>query len=77
MSRIARKVIDKRLLKLIGKYLRAGVMIEGVLHATTEGTPQGGQAVRFLHCLPTSCWMTWTRSWNIAVCRSCVMRMTS
>jgi RNA-directed DNA polymerase len=42
MSRIARKVIDKRLLKLIGKYLRAGVMIEGVLHATTEGTPQGG-----------------------------------
>jgi RNA-directed DNA polymerase len=80
MSRIARKVIDKRLLKLIGKYLRAGVMIEGVLHATTEGTRAPtrsvGQAVRFLHCWPTSCWMIWTRSWNIAVCRSCVMRMT-
>ena len=42
MSRIARKVCDKRLLSLIGKYLRAGVMVEGVLHATTEGTPQGG-----------------------------------
>jgi RNA-directed DNA polymerase len=42
MSRIARKVIDKRLLGLIGKYLRAGVVVEGVLHATTEGTPQGG-----------------------------------
>jgi RNA-directed DNA polymerase len=42
MSRIARKVIDKRVLGLIGKYLRAGVVVEGVLHATTEGTPQGG-----------------------------------
>jgi len=42
MSRIARKVIDKRVLSLIGRYLRAGVMVEGALHATTEGTPQGG-----------------------------------
>ena len=42
MSRIARKVSDRRLLSVIGKYLRAGVMVEGVLHATTEGTPQGG-----------------------------------
>jgi len=42
MSRIARKVTDKRVLGLIGKYLRAGVVVEGVLHATTEGTPQGG-----------------------------------
>ncbi|MGZ0166053.1 MAG: reverse transcriptase domain-containing protein, partial [Planctomycetales bacterium] len=30
MSRIARKVIDKRLLGLIGQYLRAGVVVEGV-----------------------------------------------
>ena len=30
------------MLGLIGKYLRAGVVVEGVLHATTEGTPQGG-----------------------------------
>lgn len=42
MSRIARKVCDPRLLRLIGQYLRAGVMVEGVLHSTTEGTPQGG-----------------------------------
>ena len=42
MSRLRRKVSDKRLLKLIGRYLRAGVMVEGVLHASTEGTPQGG-----------------------------------
>jgi len=42
MSRVARKVRDKRLLKLIGRYLRAGVMVEGVLQSSPEGTPQGG-----------------------------------
>ena len=42
MNRIARKVIDKRLLSLIGEYLRSGVIVESVLHTTTEGTPQGG-----------------------------------
>lgn len=42
MNRVARKVRDKRLLKLIGRYLRAGVMVEGVLQSSPEGTPQGG-----------------------------------
>ncbi len=42
MSRVSRKVHDKRLLKLIGRYLRAGVMVEGVLQPTPEGSPQGG-----------------------------------
>ena len=42
MSRVARKVRDKRLLKLISRYLRAGVMVEGVLQSSPEGTPQGG-----------------------------------
>ena len=36
------KVHDRRLLRLIGRYLRAGVMVEGVLQPTTEGAPQGG-----------------------------------
>jgi RNA-directed DNA polymerase len=35
-------VSDKRLLKLIGRYLRAGVMVAGVWQSSTEGTPQGG-----------------------------------
>ena len=42
MSCVSRKVHDKRLLKLIGRYLRAGVMVEGVLQPTPEGSPQGG-----------------------------------
>lgn len=42
MNRVSRKVHDKRLLRLIGRYLRAGVMVEGVLQPTSEGAPQGG-----------------------------------
>jgi RNA-directed DNA polymerase len=42
MARVARRVKDKRLLRLIGRYLKAGVMIEGVINAHEEGTPQGG-----------------------------------
>lgn len=42
MARVSRKVHDKMLLQLIGRYLRAGVMVDGVFQATTEGTPQGG-----------------------------------
>lgn len=42
MTRVARRVSDKRLLRLIGRYLRAGVMVEGVLQPTEQGTPQGG-----------------------------------
>ena len=42
MVRVARKVQDRRLLKLIGRYLRAGVMIETELHPSIEGTMQGG-----------------------------------
>ena len=42
MSRVARKVKDGRVLKLIRRYLEAGMMSEGVVSARTEGTPQGG-----------------------------------
>ncbi len=42
MSRLARRIRDKRVLRLIGKYLRAGVQIEGRLQPTVEGVPQGG-----------------------------------
>jgi RNA-directed DNA polymerase len=42
MSRIARRIGDKRVLKLIRQYLQAGILLDGVISARSEGTPQGG-----------------------------------
>jgi RNA-directed DNA polymerase len=41
MSRIARKVKDKRLLRIIRRYLQAGLMQDGLVSQRVEGTPQG------------------------------------
>jgi group II intron reverse transcriptase/maturase len=41
MARVTRKVGDRRLLRLIRRYLEAGVMVEGVKQPSAEGTPQG------------------------------------
>ena len=42
MNRVSKWVDDKRVLALIGKYLRAGVSINGQIAATSRGVPQGG-----------------------------------
>jgi RNA-directed DNA polymerase len=42
MSKLAKRIGDKRVLKLIRMYLESGVMINGVKVSTEEGTPQGG-----------------------------------
>jgi RNA-directed DNA polymerase len=42
MSRVARKVKDKRVLRLIRRYLQAGIMEGGVVSQPEKGTPQGG-----------------------------------
>ena len=42
MDRIARRVSDGRVLKLIRRYLKAGLMDNGVISQRQEGTPQGG-----------------------------------
>jgi RNA-directed DNA polymerase len=42
MSRVAKRIGDKRLLKLIRSFLTAGVLENGLVGATDEGTPQGG-----------------------------------
>ncbi len=42
MARLKQDIADKRVLKLINEYLKAGVMENGVVMETREGTPQGG-----------------------------------
>ncbi len=42
MNRVSKKICDKRVLRLIGKYLRAGVMVQGRLQEAPLGVPQGG-----------------------------------
>ena len=42
MSRLAKRITDKRMLRLIRRYLEAGVMLNGVAVQRWEGTPQGG-----------------------------------
>lgn len=42
MDRLSKRILDKRLLKLIRSYLRAGILVHGVRMEREEGTPQGG-----------------------------------
>jgi RNA-directed DNA polymerase len=42
MDRLERKVKDRRITKLVRRYLQAGIMEDGLTTVSTEGTPQGG-----------------------------------
>ncbi|EJZ16781.1 RNA-directed DNA polymerase (Reverse transcriptase) [Rhizobium sp. Pop5] len=42
MARVARKIGDTQVLRLIRRYLQAGLMTGGIVTARSEGTPQGG-----------------------------------
>jgi RNA-directed DNA polymerase len=56
MSRVARKVKDKRVLLLIRRYLQAGAMEEGLTKASGEGTPQGGPTTPFTQKITWAIW---------------------
>ena len=42
MSRLSRRIGDKRLLRIVRRFLQAGMMVDGVCDERHEGTPQGG-----------------------------------
>lgn len=42
MYKLSKEIKDKRVLKLIRKYLQSGIMINGIVVSNEEGTPQGG-----------------------------------
>ena len=48
MSRLAERITDKRVLKLIRAYLHAGILEDGLITIPTEGTPQGSPLSPFL-----------------------------
>ena len=61
MAKLAERVSDKRMLKLIRAFLTAGVMENGLVGPVDEGTPQGGPL--------SPLWsMTGTGSWSSEDC---------
>ncbi len=56
---LARRIGDKRLLRIVRRFLEAGMMQDGVCVRRWEGTPQGAR-----RCSPTFCWTIWTRCWR-------------
>ena len=73
MARLKRDISDKRVLWLVNQYLKAGVMVNGVVRETER---ERRKAVRFRRCCPTSCWMNWTGNWSDADTGLYAMRMT-
>ena len=74
MSRLARKIEDKRVLRLIRRYLQAGSWKEGWLHRGRKGHRKAAHSRR---CCRTSFWTSWTRNWSDAGMPSAVTPMTA
>lgn len=65
MERIQRRICDRRVLRLLRQWLRAGVMEEGQLRKSTTGTPQGGVISPLLaNVVLDELDETWEREWS-------------
>lgn len=65
MEFLKHRIADRRVLRLIGKWLKAGVMENGVQLATEEGTPQGGSASPMLaNVYLHYCFDLWAQRWR-------------
>lgn len=69
MSRVARHVDDERVLKLIRRYLEAGLMRDGVETARDKGTPQGGPLSPLLSSILLTDWDRELEKRGHAFCR--------
>jgi len=74
MGRLAQRVPDARVLRLIRAWLNAGVLENGLVSATEEGTPQGGPLSPLLSNIVLH---DLTASSNAVVTASCDMRTTA
>jgi RNA-directed DNA polymerase len=75
MAAVARRIGDKRMLKLIRAFLTAGVMENGLVGPVDEGTPP--RADRYRHCCRTLYSTNLTGNWSGASTASCGMRTTA
>jgi RNA-directed DNA polymerase len=67
MGEVAKRVADKRMLKLIRAYLNAGVMENGLVSSIEEGTPQGGPLSPLCRTLCSMSWIGSLRSAGTAL----------
>ena len=71
MGQVAKRVEDKRLLKLIRAFLNAGVMENGLVSPSVEGTPQAGPLSQVTSCSTNS-----TANWSAGDTALFAMRTT-